>query len=135
MSEDRFLFLRLTLGNELFEKIQNANIFVVGAGGIGSELLKNLVQTGFTKITVLDLDTIDVSNLNRQFLFRKQHVGMPKSQIARDAVLKYNPNINITALHMNIMDPLSTTRIYAIIRFSSQYHLINLFISFLGQRL
>ena len=39
---------------------------MVGAGGIGCELLKNLVLTGFSDITVIDLDTIDVSNLNRQ---------------------------------------------------------------------
>jgi ubiquitin-like 1-activating enzyme E1 B len=54
---------------------------MVGAGGIGCELLKTLVLSGFEDIEMIDLDTIDVSNLNRQFLFRKRHVGMSKAQV------------------------------------------------------
>ena len=48
---------------------------MVGAGGIGCELLKNLVLLGVGHLEVVDLDEIDVSNLNRQFLFRKEHVA------------------------------------------------------------
>ncbi|KAK4700965.1 ubiquitin-like 1-activating enzyme E1 B, partial [Phenoliferia sp. Uapishka_3] len=59
-------------------------------------------QTG--RIEVLDLDTIDLSNLNRQFLFQKQHVKRPKAVVARETALKFNPHINITALHRNIKD-------------------------------
>lgn len=50
----------------------------------------------------IDLDTIDVSNLNRQFLFRKEHVGKPKAVVARESILAYNPNINIKAYHDSI---------------------------------
>lgn len=79
-------------------------LLMVGAGGIGCELLKNLVLSGFTNIEVIDLDTIELSNLNRQFLFQKCHVGKPKAIIAKESVLRYNPNANIEAHHDSIMN-------------------------------
>jgi len=51
---------------------------------------------------VIDLDTIDVSNLNRQFLFRPRHVGMPKAVVAREMCLAFNPEAKIVAHHANI---------------------------------
>eukprot|EP00741_Cyanophora_paradoxa_P006867 tig00001056_g6642.t1 len=89
-------------GAGMEQKIRDAKLLVVGAGGIGCELLKNLVLTGFRHIEVIDLDTIDVSNLNRQFLFRKEHVGRPKAEVARDAILALRPDISVTAHHASI---------------------------------
>ena len=92
------------LNNSVLKSVQDAKLFVVGAGGIGCELLKNLVLTGFRDIKVIDLDTIDVSNLNRQFLFQKIHVGMSKAQVAKESVLKLCPSANITAIHDSIFN-------------------------------
>ncbi|CAI9101974.1 OLC1v1000152C2 [Oldenlandia corymbosa var. corymbosa] len=78
---------------------------MVGAGGIGCELLKTLALSGFQDIHIIDMDTIEVSNLNRQFLFRQSHVGQSKAKVARDAILKVRPNINITPYHANVKDP------------------------------
>ncbi|KAK5580083.1 hypothetical protein RB653_000096 [Dictyostelium firmibasis] len=101
MSE-RYSHIIEVLGQSTFDKIQTCKILVVGAGGIGCELLKNLVLTGFKNIDIIDLDTIDISNLNRQFLFRKQHIGMSKAKIAKESVLKYNELVNITAHHGDV---------------------------------
>lgn len=92
------------------EKIQNllgnAKYFVVGSGAIGCELLKNFAMIGLSansgKIYVTDMDTIEKSNLNRQFLFRNQDIGKPKSEVAAKAVKEMNPKINIEA-HVNKM--------------------------------
>ncbi|GMY05726.1 SUMO-activating enzyme subunit 2 [Fagus crenata] len=85
--------------------IKVAKVLMVGAGGIGCELLKTLALSGFQDIHIIDMDTIEVSNLNRQFLFRKSHVGQSKAKVARDAVLKFRPHINITPYHANVKDP------------------------------
>ncbi|XP_004564679.1 SUMO-activating enzyme subunit 2 [Maylandia zebra] len=94
-----------SLRKELADSISTCKVLVVGAGGIGCELLKNLVLTGFKNIEVIDLDTIDVSNLNRQFLFQKKHVGKSKAQVAKESALQFCPSANITAYHDSIMNP------------------------------
>lgn len=82
--------------------VQREKVLMVGAGGIGCELLKTLVLTGFKHIHLIDMDTIEVSNLNRQFLFRKSHVGQSKAKVAREAVLKFRPGVEIVAHHANV---------------------------------
>lgn len=102
---ERYTLAKTILGADVFQRINTAKILVVGAGGIGCELLKNLVLTGFGDIEIIDLDTIDLSNLNRQFLFQKQHIKKPKSLVAKQTAASFNPLVNIVAHHANIKEP------------------------------
>lgn len=95
-------------GNEFQKKIGALKYFVVGAGAIGCELLKNFAMMGVGaidgKIFVTDMDLIEKSNLNRQFLFRPQDVQRAKSVTAAKAIRKMNPNVRVEA-HENRVGP------------------------------
>ncbi|KAL4919547.1 hypothetical protein BDW62DRAFT_209750 [Aspergillus aurantiobrunneus] len=85
-------------GKEFQEKIANITQFLVGAGAIGCETLKNWAMMGLGtgpkgKIFVTDMDQIEKSNLNRQFLFRTKDVGKLKSECASAAVVAMNPEL------------------------------------------
>eukprot|EP01127_Copromyxa_protea_P001458 TRINITY_DN11441_c0_g1_i1.p1 TRINITY_DN11441_c0_g1~~TRINITY_DN11441_c0_g1_i1.p1 ORF type:complete len:1058 (+),score=286.07 TRINITY_DN11441_c0_g1_i1:63-3176(+) len=87
-------------GNEYNEKILNLNYFLVGAGAIGCEVLKCWAMMGLGcgpkgKVDVTDMDTIEISNLNRQFLYRPHDVSCLKSEVSARAVKKMNPAMNI----------------------------------------
>ncbi|KNZ76000.1 Ubiquitin-activating enzyme E1-like [Termitomyces sp. J132] len=96
---------RAILGSELYDKLPNTKVLLVGAGGIGCELLKNIVLVGFGEITLLDLDTIDLSNLNRQFLFRKKDVKQSKALVTAQTAASFNPNVSLNPIHGNIKEP------------------------------
>ncbi|KAL4902999.1 hypothetical protein BDW74DRAFT_55619 [Aspergillus multicolor] len=99
----RDTYLKRSLGTQA-NRIRESRVLLVGAGGIGCELLKNLLLTGFGEIHVIDLDTIDLSNLNRQFLFRPEHIKKPKALVAKEVAQKFRPGAKIEAYHANIKD-------------------------------
>ncbi|KAF8550035.1 hypothetical protein OG21DRAFT_1488092 [Imleria badia] len=101
----RYAHAEAILGPELVSRLADTKVLLVGAGGIGCELLKNVVLTGFGHITLLDLDTIDLSNLNRQFLFKKKDVKQSKAMVAAQTAGAFNPNVRIQPIHANIKEP------------------------------
>ena len=83
-------------GKAFQEKINSTRQFLVGSGAIGCEMLKNWTMMGLGShgvIHVTDLDTIEKSNLNRQFLFRPKDVGKFKAEVAAAAVAEMNPEL------------------------------------------
>lgn len=93
----------ILLGNDAVEKLRNLKIFMVGAGALGCEYLKQFsimgaCTAGDGLLTVTDDDTIEVSNLNRQFLFRRKHVGNSKAETACSVAQDMNSDFKVKAL-------------------------------------
>ena len=98
--EDATTGLAYILGTHTARQLRNQKLFVVGAGAIGCEVLKNLAAMGCGTgdeghIVVTDMDTIETSNLSRQLLFREADIGHFKSQAAAVAIQRCNPAVQI----------------------------------------
>ena len=76
-------------------RIRNTSVLCVGAGGLGSPIAMYLAAAGIGKLGIVDFDTVDVSNLQRQILHTDADVGTPKADSARTAIAAINPNVEV----------------------------------------
>ena len=88
------------IGEENLKKIKNTNILLIGIGGVGGFTLEALVRSGFQNITIIDGDTIDESNLNRQIITNNKNIGNLKGEEASKRYLSINCNLNLKILNI-----------------------------------
>lgn len=96
-----------TVGNKIQERMRKINALIVGVGAIGCEYARYAALFGFNRITLIDNDTVELSNLTRQFLFRDKHQGMPKATVGRISILKVNSDLkeeNVVAFQEKFLD-------------------------------
>jgi molybdopterin/thiamine biosynthesis adenylyltransferase/rhodanese-related sulfurtransferase len=99
------------------KRLKNAKVLVVGAGGLGSPALLYLAAAGVGTLGVVDFDTVDESNLQRQIIHGQSDVGRPKAESARDSIAEINPfvKVNLHQTHLSSENALDIFRDYDLI--------------------
>lgn len=92
------------IGIEGQGKLLAAHALIIGAGGLGSPAAYYLASAGVGKITLVDNDTVDLTNLQRQILHTTERVGQPKAQSGKQTLTQINPDIDIVALTERAQD-------------------------------
>ncbi|MBP0119024.1 MAG: molybdopterin-synthase adenylyltransferase MoeB [Candidatus Nitrotoga sp.] len=87
------------IGIEGQQKLHDAHALIIGAGGLGSPVALYLAASGVGTLTLVDDDTVDLTNLQRQIIHRTSSVGMPKVDSARASLAEINPDVRVTALN------------------------------------
>jgi len=88
----------LLFKEEGLEKLKNANVLVVGLGGVGSFAAEFLARAGVGKMTIVDGDTVDITNINRQLPALHSTIGEPKVHIVGNRLMDINPELNLTRI-------------------------------------
>lgn len=86
------------IGEDKLNEIKSKNILIIGVGGVGSYALESMVRNGFINITIVDFDTIALSNLNRQLITTQDNIGNFKVDEAKIRAEKINPLVNIKTI-------------------------------------
>lgn len=84
------------------EKIKNANVGILGVGGVGSYVAYGLASMGIGKLTLIDHDHIELSNTSRQMLYTESDIGKQKIDVAQEKLKAVQPSINITAINKRV---------------------------------
>ena len=91
------------VGDDIFNKIREKTVLIVGVGGVGGYAMESLVRSGIQNIIIIDYDVIDKSNLNRQIITNQNNVGMTKVSVAKERILSINPDCNVI-IHKTFLD-------------------------------
>lgn len=91
-------------GEEGQRKLANAHVAVVGVGGLGCPASLYLVAAGIGKLTIIDADVVDETNLNRQVLHWSNDIGKPKVQSAVEKLKQFNSQVEVTPVHGRLTD-------------------------------
>jgi len=83
-------------------KLKNLHVTVMGIGGAASSIINNLLLLGVGKIEAIDQDTVELSNLNRQFIHNVDHIGMSKAESLKIYARKLNPHVKVVAKELQI---------------------------------
>ncbi len=90
--------VELLIGEKI-KKLNQANILIIGIGGVGGYVFECLIRSGINNITIIDFDKIELSNLNRQIITTIDNLGLEKVEIAKKRALKINPKCQIKTIN------------------------------------
>jgi molybdopterin-synthase adenylyltransferase len=96
--KERYARQILLFGEEGQEKLKRSSVLIAGAGGLGSVVSYYMAAAGFGRIRIVDCDSVELSNLNRQIVHAHADLGRPKALSAYDALTGINPEIEVEAL-------------------------------------
>lgn len=97
---ERFKRSAILLGNAAMEKLQKANVLLFGIGGVGASLAEALARSGVGSITLVDNDTVSVSNINRQIIATDETVAMKKTEAMKERIHLINPECKVTTYNL-----------------------------------
>ena len=97
--DDFFSRSEALLGAEVMEALRTKRVILFGVGGVGSWCAESLIRTGLTHLTIVDGDTVQPSNVNRQLPATRETVGRPKVEVLKERLLTINPEAEIEAIN------------------------------------
>jgi len=90
---------RILIGDTGVDTLKHTHVVVAGLGGVGSHCAEALARAGVGKLTLIDCDTVSLTNLNRQLVALRSNLGMPKAEAMGARMLDINPQVNVTAIN------------------------------------
>lgn len=88
----------LLVGSSAMEKIGNQHVIIFGVGGVGSWCAESLIRSGIHHLTIVDSDTVNITNVNRQLMATTKTIGQIKVEALKERLLDINPHAEITAI-------------------------------------
>ncbi len=97
---ERFSRIQSFLGEERFQILQQSSITIVGIGAVGGHVTEGLARAGIGRLRLVDFDTVQPSNINRQIMALDTTLGRPKVEVARERIAAINPRCHVEALQL-----------------------------------